>query len=39
MVEDARNRLLSRGAHPSIDAILAELGHTGSKTTREPWQL
>ena len=33
LVEDARNRLLARGVHPSIDAIRAELGHTGSKTT------
>lgn len=33
LVEDARNRLLARGENPSIDAIRAELGHTGSKTT------
>ncbi|MDN6320780.1 MAG: DNA-binding protein [Marinobacter sp.] len=33
LVEDARNRLLARSIHPSIDAIRAELGNTGSKTT------
>lgn len=33
LVEDARKRLLARSIHPSIDAIRAELGHTGSKTT------
>lgn len=33
LVEEARKRLLARNAHPSIDAIRAELGNTGSKTT------
>ena len=33
LVEDARKRLLARSVHPSIDAIRAELGNTGSKTT------
>jgi chromosome segregation ATPase len=33
LVEDARRRLLARSVHPSIDAIRAELGNTGSKTT------
>ena len=33
LVEDARKRLLARNVHPSIDAIRAELGNTGSKTT------
>lgn len=33
LVEDARKRLLARSIHPSIDAIRAELGNTGSKTT------
>ena len=32
-VADARQRILHRGENPSIDAIRAELGHTGSKTT------
>jgi chromosome segregation ATPase len=29
----ARERLLAQGAYPSIDAVRAELGNTGSKTT------
>jgi len=33
LVEDARKRLLARNVRPSIDAIRAELGNTGSKTT------
>ena len=33
MVKDARNRLLAADQRVSIDAIRAELGHTGSKTT------
>ena len=33
LVEDARKRLLARNVYPSIDAIRAELGNTGSKTT------
>lgn len=33
MVEKARDALLARGEHPSIDAIRVELGNTGSKTT------
>ena len=32
-VQRARDRLLARRTHPSIDAVRAELGHTGSKTT------
>ncbi|MDE3109590.1 MAG: DNA-binding protein [Acidobacteriota bacterium] len=32
-VEKARNSLLARGKHPSIDALRVELGNTGSKTT------
>jgi len=32
-VADARLRILQRSENPSIDAIRAELGHTGSKTT------
>jgi chromosome segregation ATPase len=32
-VQRARDRLLARHTHPSIDAVRAELGHTGSKTT------
>ncbi len=33
VVQKARNALLSRGVHPSIDAVRIELGNTGSKTT------
>ena len=33
LVENARKRLLARNVYPSIDAIRAELGNTGSKTT------
>ena len=29
----ARERLLAQGRYPSIDAVRAELGDTGSKTT------
>lgn len=29
----ARNRLLDRGVHPSIDAVRVELGNTGSRST------
>ena len=32
-VQRARERLLAQGRNPSIDAVRAELGHTGSKTT------
>jgi chromosome segregation ATPase len=32
-VQRARDRLLALRTHPSIDAVRAELGHTGSKTT------
>ena len=33
LVQKARQALLSRGEHPSIDAVRVELGNTGSKTT------
>lgn len=33
VVKIARNALLARGLHPSIDAVRVELGNTGSKTT------
>ncbi|WP_194792193.1 DNA-binding protein [Pseudomonas sp. UFMG81] len=33
MVERARDALMARGEHPSIDAVRIELGNTGSKTT------
>eukprot|EP00659_Diplonema_papillatum_P007386 gene7386-11353_t len=33
VVQKARNALLTRGVHPSIDAVRIELGNTGSKTT------
>lgn len=33
LVQRARDVLLARGEHPSIEAVRAELGHTGSKTT------
>lgn len=33
VVKKARNDLLARGAHPSIDAVRIELGNTGSKST------
>lgn len=33
VVQIARNALLARGLHPSIDAVRVELGNTGSKTT------
>lgn len=32
-VQKARNALIARGIHPSIDAVRIELGNTGSKTT------
>lgn len=32
-IHKARDRLLAQGKHPSIDAVRAELGNTGSKTT------
>src|SRR5690606_10244394 len=33
VVQQARQALLARGEHPSIDAVRIELGNTGSKTT------
>lgn len=33
LVQKARQALLARGEHPSIDAVRIELGNTGSKTT------
>lgn len=33
LVQRARDALLARGMTPSIEAVRAELGHTGSKTT------
>lgn len=33
LVQKARDALLARGEHPSIDAVRIELGNTGSKTT------
>lgn len=33
LVEQARQAVLVRGEHPSIDAVRIELGNTGSKTT------
>ncbi|MAZ90018.1 MAG: integrase, partial [Cellvibrionaceae bacterium] len=33
LVKQARDALLSKGVNPSIDAVRAELGNTGSKTT------
>ncbi|THG83088.1 cointegrate resolution protein T [Pseudomonas sp. A-1] len=33
LVHKARQTLLARGEHPSIDAVRVELGNTGSKTT------
>jgi DNA repair exonuclease SbcCD ATPase subunit len=32
-VKKARDSLVAQGLHPSIDAVRAALGHTGSKTT------
>ncbi|MGQ5523020.1 DNA-binding protein [Chitinimonas sp. PSY-7] len=32
-IENARDRLAAQGRNPSIDAVRAELGNTGSKTT------
>lgn len=32
-VQQARDSLLAKGLHPSIDAVRIELGNTGSKTT------
>ena len=33
VVQIARQALLARGEHPSIDAVRVELGNTGSKST------
>ncbi|WP_460415035.1 DNA-binding protein [Pseudomonas sp. microsymbiont 2] len=33
LVQQARDALVARGEHPSIDAVRIELGNTGSKTT------
>jgi len=33
VVLKARQSLLAKGTHPSIDAVRVELGNTGSKTT------
>ncbi|WP_295487235.1 DNA-binding protein [uncultured Pseudomonas sp.] len=33
VVQQARQALIARGEHPSIDAVRVELGNTGSKTT------
>lgn len=33
VVQKARQALLGRGEHPSIDAVRIEMGNTGSKTT------
>ncbi|MBS7596903.1 DNA-binding protein [Pseudomonas sp. RC2C2] len=33
LVQRARDALLARGAHPSIEAVRVELGNTGSKST------
>ncbi|MCG8910912.1 DNA-binding protein [Pseudomonas sp. DP-17] len=33
LVQKARQAILARGKHPSIDAVRVELGNTGSKTT------
>ncbi|MFY1664536.1 DNA-binding protein [Pseudomonas sp. Pseu.R1] len=33
LVQQARDRLIARGIHPSIDMVRSELGNTGSKTT------
>ncbi|WP_397453715.1 DNA-binding protein [Pseudomonas sp. NA-150] len=33
VVQKARQALLAKGLHPSIDAVRVELGNTGSKTT------
>lgn len=33
LVKQARDALLARGEHPSIDAVRIALGHTGSKST------
>lgn len=33
VVQKARQALLARGEHPSIDAVRIEMGNTGSKTT------
>lgn len=33
VVQQARQAILARGEHPSIDAVRIELGNTGSKTT------
>ncbi len=33
LVQQARDRLIARGIHPSIEMVRSELGNTGSKTT------
>lgn len=33
LVQQARDRLIARGTHPSIEMVRSELGNTGSKTT------
>jgi chromosome segregation ATPase len=33
LVQQARDRLIARGVHPSIEMVRSELGNTGSKTT------
>ncbi len=33
VVKKARQAILARGEHPSIDAVRIEMGNTGSKTT------
>ncbi len=33
LVQKARQRILARGEHPSIDAVRVELGNTGSRST------
>ncbi|MGV8842443.1 MAG: DNA-binding protein [Pseudomonas sp.] len=38
LVHQARQALLARGKHPSIDALRIELGNTGSKTTIQRYQ-
>lgn len=38
LVHQARQALLARGTHPSIDALRIELGNTGSKTTIQRYQ-
>ncbi len=33
LVQQARDAVVARGEHPSIDAVRVELGNTGSKST------